>query len=377
MAEEKKMVLTVDTKKMLEDDVNRSKADLDMEYMETCNVGFDLALTNGKGVPRGCSVLFYAEPGCGKTTLLADASRRLIQQAKDRGETFKVLYLASEGSKELLKKLGLGPYIESGDFIYIEKSLCWRMVETYYEAVLQGYKSYKDVKLIIIDSINNVLSDANQTKSVADGDFGSKAKERTSFYGKYIPQCLEHGVSSFFIAQVRTNTDAGAYGDPKRAAASFPDLHNVEIVVKCGKKVSATETKKVEIKTVFGTTKQQKKYIMTLNSSAGGCKNRYFEGTPSEVMIIPGKGIDNTYAVRMMLEGNEYIKKSGGWYTFHESLCESMGAPTTKLRVAEVNKFVYENMGAFIDLLKGANQYKLDISETDIEDSEEDMEDDE
>ena len=264
MAEEKKVVLTVDSKKLLDDIANKSMKDMETKFTETCNVGFDLALTNGKGLPEGTSVLFYADPACGKTTLLADVSKRLIQVTEGSEEPFKVLYLASEGSRELLKLIGLGPYMESGQFIYVERPLCWRDVETFYEAVLQGYKNYKGVKLIVIDSINNILSDQNQVKSVADGDFGTKARERTGFYAKYLPRCAELGISTFLIAQVRQKPEAGMYEDPKKAAASFPDLHNVEIVIKCSKKVSKTETKKVVTKTVFGEVKEQTKYIMSL-----------------------------------------------------------------------------------------------------------------
>ena len=99
MAEEKekKTVLSQEIKKGLDDIVNKSMTDADTQYTETCNVGFDLALTNGKGLPRGTSVLFYADPACGKTTLLADVSKRLIQVTQGTEEPFKVLYIASEG----------------------------------------------------------------------------------------------------------------------------------------------------------------------------------------------------------------------------------------------------------------------------------------
>ena len=386
MAEEKekKTVLSQEIKKGLDDIVNKSMKDADTQFTETCNVGFDLALTNGKGLPRGTSVLFYADPACGKTTLLADVSKRLIQVTQGTEEPFKVLYIASEGSKELLKKIGLGPYMESGDFIYVEKSLCWRNIETFYEAVLQGYKNYKGVKLIIIDSINNILSDQNQVKSVADGDFGTKARERTSFYAKYLPRCSEAGVSTFLIAPVRQKPEAGMYEVPKKAGASFPDLHSVEIVVKCGKKQSKTETKKVVTKTVFGEVKEQKRYIMTLNSSAGGCKNRFFQGTPSEVMVVRGEGIDNTYAIRMILEANGYIKKSGGYYSIpSEDLCNLMNEACpdlglkagTNYRLSAINNAVKQCIGVLIDMLKNANQYKLEVSEEEVDEDED--EDDE
>ena len=72
----------------------------------------------------------------GKTTVVADASRRLIQAAKNKGEVFKVLYLAVEDSSALMTSLGMDEYRESGDFLYIAKGFCWRHIETFYEAVL-------------------------------------------------------------------------------------------------------------------------------------------------------------------------------------------------------------------------------------------------
>jgi len=359
--------LSKDSKKWLDEAVAESEKNEDTLFIESCNIGFDLALTNGLGIPVGSSVLFYADPGCGKTTLLGDVSRRVIKKAKDEDKPFKVLYLATENSKELLKALGLDEYMSSGDFLYVQKELCWRQVETFYEAVLQGYGKYKDVKLIIIDSVNNVLSDANLTKSVADGDFGTKAKERGSFYGKFLGRCAEKGVTSFFIAQVRQDQSAGMYGDPKKAAASWADLHNVEMIVKCSKKSDATETAKIEVNTAFGKIQDQPKWIMKLHSSATNCKNRFFRGFPAEVLVVKGKGVDNTYAARKLLEANGYIKKAGGWFTFCKELQESLNFPSNNLRANDCNKYVRDNMGALIEMLKEAGQYKIEVSEETIE----------
>ena len=129
-------------------------------YLPTGNIGFDLAVTEGKGLPIGSSILFWADPGCGKSTLVGDISKRLLDCSKKSGEPFKVLYLAAEGSEELMRGLGLGEYMDSKDFIYVEKSLTWRQVEIFYNEILNGQNpACKDVKLIVIDSVNNILSD--------------------------------------------------------------------------------------------------------------------------------------------------------------------------------------------------------------------------
>ena len=195
MAEEKKdkslsaLSLTQEDKKWAENMIK--KADKPVEYIETGDIGLDLALTDGKGLPMGSSILFWAKPGCGKTTVVVDACKRLIQKAKATKKPFKTVYIGVEDSKGLISSLGMDEYIESGDFLYISGQLCWRQIEIIYTLALRGEGKFKDVKLIAIDSINNVLSDQNMKASVADGDFGTKARERSNFYSKFLPLCKE------------------------------------------------------------------------------------------------------------------------------------------------------------------------------------------
>ena len=104
MATKSDISLSSEQKAMLDSAIKKTKP---LEYVETGNVGLDLALTDGRGLPMGSSTLFWAKPGSGKTTVVADASRRLIQAAKNRGEVFKVLYLAVEDSSALMTSLGM------------------------------------------------------------------------------------------------------------------------------------------------------------------------------------------------------------------------------------------------------------------------------
>ena len=68
-------------------------------------VGKDKFLYRTIKADRLSSLILWGPPGCGKTTLFADVARRLIKAHKAQGEPFRVLYLAVEGSKELMKKL--------------------------------------------------------------------------------------------------------------------------------------------------------------------------------------------------------------------------------------------------------------------------------
>jgi len=319
MAAKKETVATDILEKAIE---SNKKERLETNYIETGNIGFDLGYSNGLGLVEGSSVLFWADAGIGKTTLVGDICRRLLDKAHNTGTPFRVLYIATENSKELLKTLGLGKYMASRDFLYLgETQLCWRDIEKLYTgAVLGTKKGFENIKLIVIDSINNVLSDANKDKSGADGDFGSKAKERSNFYAKYLPLCSEKGITSLFISQARQKQDAGMYEDSKKAAVSFADRHNVEVIFKCTKKNLKTSDGKVKIKTAFGDIVEQRKYILTLNSSATDCKNRFCKGLPTEILVIKGEGIDNSYPLRKLLEFNGYIKSKGAWYVFESEV---------------------------------------------------------
>lgn len=361
---EGKFSLTMEQRKMLDDSIKENKP---LEFIETGNIGLDLALSDGKGLPMGASILLWAKPGSGKTTIVADASRRLIQKAKLNGETFKVLYLAVEDSSGLMTALGMDEFIDSKDFLYIPRGFCWRQVETFYEAVLNGYGNYAGVKLIVIDSVNNVLSDQNVKNSVADGDFGTKSRERSAFYSKFLPLCKEKGISSIFISQVRQKQAASMYEDPNKAAVSNVDLHNVDIIIKCSALTDTKYASKIEEETVFGTDKVSSKCIFRMDSKAADCKNRFIRGNAVDLLFEKGKCVWNYFVVEKMLIANKLLKvPSSGWYAFDKEISETFGLPDSKMRLDEVHNFVQDHIGDFVELLKKMGKYKVKIGETEI-----------
>ena len=363
-SETPKFSLSTEQKDLLDNALKKAKP---VEYIETGNIGLDLALTDGKGIPMGSSTLFWARPGSGKTTIVADASRRLIQAAKNKGETFKVLYLAVEDSGALMSSLGMDEYIESKDFLYVPRSFCWRQVETFYEAVLNGYGLYDGVKLIVIDSVNNVLSDQNVKNSVADGDFGTKSRERSAFYSKFLPLCKEKGISSFFISQVRQKQAASMYEDPNKAAVSNVDLHNVDIIIKCTALTDTKYASKIEEETVFGTDKVSSKCIFRMDSKATDCKNRFIRGNAVDLLFEKGKCVWNYFVVEKMLLANKLLKSPvSGWYAFDKEISDAFGLPDTKMRLDEIHGFVQDHIGDFVELLKKMGKYKVKINETEV-----------
>ena len=213
--------------------------------------------------------------------------------------------------------------------------------------------------------------------SVADGDFGTKSRERSQFYSKFLPLCKEQGISSFFISQVRQKQNAGMYEDPNRAAVSNVDLHNVDIILKCSTTSNLTDASKIEEETIFGKDKVASKCILKLDSKAADCKNRYIKGNAVELLFEKGKCVWNYYTVKKLLLGNKLLKANAGWYTFDADICSSFGISSNKLRNAEVNNIVQNHVGDFVELLKKIGKYKVGIRETEVPVTEEDMDEEE
>lgn len=352
---------TADQRAWLKDMLN---TDCPVEYIETGNVGIDLVLSDGKGLPMGSSTLFWARPGSGKTTVVVDTAKRLIKKFKGTKTPFRVLYLGVEDSRGLMTALGMDEYIKSGDFIYASRQFCWRQVETLYEMVLSEEPGLENVKLIVIDSINNVLSDQNQKNSVGDGDYGTKARERSAFYSKILPLCKERGISSFFISQARKKQNAMQYGEQNRAAVSDVDLHNVDVILKCSANSSSTDAEDKVVKTAFGEDKVNLRRVFKMDPKAPDCKNRYISGNVVELLYEKGSRVLNFFAVKKLLEVHKLLKISGTWHTFDPEICNAFGITTNKVQRPEANEIIEAHIGELIDFLKKTGNYRVKASET-------------
>lgn len=381
MAEEKLVTsVTLEDKKWLKKQLENTD---DTEFIETGNIGFDFAVSNGKGLPIGDSILLWAKPGCGKTTVIVDVCKRLIEKGKATNKPFKVLYVAVERSRELMATLGMNKYMllkdgsGSGDFLYLPGGYCWRQIEKIYNIILEGKEElYKDVKVIVIDSINSIGSDQSQKNSVADGDYGTRARERANFYPKMLPKCKEKGITSIFISQLRKKQDVKTpFEDPTKAAVSTADLHYVDAIFKCTSSTNTTDASKAIVNTIYGKQKNTIKWIFKMDSTATDCKNRYFEGNITEILCEKKRGCLNYYSLCKLLEGNKLAKTAGGWWTINKELCESLNLPNGKLRKAELNKILHEHACELVEFLKKAGMYKVDINSEEVAMTEEDFTD--
>lgn len=339
--------------------------------VETGCLPFDLAMTNGKGLPLGSSILLYAMPGVGKTTLFADVTRNLLRKAKEKDIPFKVLFVDVEGSTELLVSMGLKPYIVSGDIIVKTGQITFGELSNMYEKVLAWHEGadsrkldeeYKDVKLIIVDSLCQVQSQALLDKDVDDGDFGSNAKERARFYPKFLGRCKTAGVTSMFITQVRVKQGAQAFEDPKRPACTDTDIHNCEICCKLSKGANTTVAGKKEVKTTFGVKQLSSRGIINIKTSGtGNVKNRFCTIPDIECLIEYGKGVINSYTVKEMLMNLGYIKLSGSRYCFGDEIVAAMGwtdvEPNVGIEKVPFNQRISANTSELVGFLKSKDSF--------------------
>ena len=82
----------------VENDADKIKS---TEYIETGDVGLDIVLTDGKGIPLGANIMLFGMPGPGKTTLLGDTVKRLLDKYEKAGLPFRIHYVDAESSLEL------------------------------------------------------------------------------------------------------------------------------------------------------------------------------------------------------------------------------------------------------------------------------------
>lgn len=355
--------------------------DLPTSFRETGCIPMDLALTNGKGLPEGGAILFYATSGCGKTTIYADMIKHLLENALAKDEAYKVVYVDVEGSRELLLSMGLGNYIASGDLILKEGAITFAQLEELYAKVLAWYEdpdnpkndeTYKDVKCIVVDSLNMVQSQALMDKAVDDGDFGSNAKERSRFYPKYFTRCKACGVTNLYITQVRVNINGTAFSEATKAAISPSDKFFFDIVIKGSKSERAQkDAEKVTVNTAFGALEMQDRCMVTISSGKGEwVKNRYGHFPDIPLILQYGKRVISAYTLREMLVNWGYIKEKAGYFTVGPQLNEAMGWDfgDKSVRKKAVNSAISQDVDKVVLFLKSEDMFKIRNLDEDIYD---------
>ena len=365
-------------------------------FIETDCVGVDLAISNGKGIPVGGNILIYGEPGAGKSTLIADILRRIFIKYEAMGKPFRALYIDSENSLSLLNcmgkrslndpnDLGLQKYItvahlgkpfeyKPQQLIYYPNIHSFTEIEEIYDLYLNNAteKEHKDVKIFVVDSLTNLVSTTLQEAAVDKADFGSNARERNRFYGKWLWQTRQQGVITIYTSQMRQKQNATAYENPLKAAVTPADKHNMDVIMQLSKITDSKRValKKIKQKTIDGVVDVLPRYILKLSTKkTGATKNRIWDAVDVEILVKPGSRVLNSYTVFNMLEENGFYKaQKAGIYTVDSAFKEAVPSIDFKdadgtVSKKDLNAITSVNLKMLEEFLKLNNMYKATIGE--------------
>ena len=369
--------------RLLDSSLSSKEFDNLNSFIYTGNTSFDLAVSDGKGMPVGAFITLFAARATGKTTICCDIAKRLIEQHKEKGIPYKVCYIDAENSLDLVKSMGLAEHLDSGDFIYnAGKTITYNQLEELYRDILDGSKDKKgkDIKLVIIDSITEITTEAMLEKTVEKGSYGPNQKACAEFLRKFQGKCMEKGVTTLVIShEVEDKDTAASWGGPKKLEAGGKAVgYSSSVLLKLTKKISeetkdGVYVKKVSQKTIHGEIKEAKYYRVALRSTE---KNRYGRvGAEVEMLVEPGKKCVNGFIIHAILSSNGLLKtKKKGNQKFH-TLDDSLLPPELK-GVEMTTKELLEHFKKYeddiiYDYIIPQGLLKYNIGE-EIEDDEED-----
>ena len=342
----------------------RSVEDLDTMYEESGNIGLDMALTNGKGIPVGSYIILAATKGAGKTTTCMDLARRILTRWKNNNITdSSVLYIDMEKSKELAKMIGLGEFITDGSLLYKPGQCSITQLESISQNILDGKKPYCNIKYIIIDSITNLICEKEMNAELEKGDFGNAVAARNKWYKKYLAPLEAKGVTIFGISQFRKKHQATMYEDPGKAAIADGDLHFADIILKLSKSTGGNdaETKKLDVfnATTGKTEKLSKQFKVTY--SVYEDKNRYGKFPSVSSLMTYGLGCNNWYLMKQLLVSYGFLENKGSAsspkWNFSPELTAFVGEAHEDLSKSEMQTYLKTNIPALKDFLRSKDCY--------------------
>lgn len=332
----------------VENDADKIKS---TEYIETGDVGLDIVLTDGKGIPLGANIMLFGMPGTGKTTLLGDTVKRLLDKYEKAGLPFRIHYVDAESSLELLESMGLKKYMYRKDvyapqqLIYHDHVNSFEYLEDLYERLMKAQDIWaKDVHIIIIDSVTKLAAKSQLTNEVDKADFGDNARARKKLYIKWLAKIQELGITQFWVSQMSTKQNAGMFEDPKKPAVSDFDMHNMDIIVKLSsnKDTKNVDIKKIKYQTIQGEREDIPKYLLKIDPGQNKyCKNRYGQNIELELMIHRGQGVINAYVVKKMLEAHGFVSKVDDQnFSMSQILADYLGEEAlTHAGIKNIDKF--------------------------------------
>lgn len=371
-------------------DTNELKTLKKTQFIETGNIGIDIAFSDGKGIPMGTNIMFFGLPGTGKTTIFCDIIRRLMERYEKAGLPMRVHYVDSESSRDLLESTGVMKYVYDPEeyapyqVIYHEHVNAFKQLENIYLRMLTPKDNWgRDIHFVFIDSVTKLLAESqlDLKNGVDKADFGDNARARKKLYGKWLSNIQAMDITQFWSVQMAQKQNVQAFEDPKKPAVSEFDKHNMDIIVKltASKDTKRTDINKVKFNTLQGEQEDIPKYVVKIDpGQAAHTKNRHGQNLAVDVMLWRGKGIVNAYMVRRMLEAYKLVSNEKDIYTLSPELVEFLGpnaleqAGITDVnkvkRSPTMNKLCSYNADRIIEWFKAKDIYKMKVGVTDVDD---------
>ena len=367
-------------------------------YVESGNVGVDIVLTNGRGIPLGANILMYGLPGTGKTTIICDLLKRMLDSHKAAGIPFRVHYIDSESSRELLRSTGVMEYVYASDeyapqqVIYHEHINGLEQLEDIYRRIAdpKGEDIWsKDIYFNVIDSINRLSAESqlDLDESVNKGDYGDDARTRKKLEKKWFSIIQGLGITQFWVSQMSTKQNAGMFEDKKKPAVTDFDIHNMDIILRLvASRSDDIDVKKIKYNTIQGEKEDITKYVVKLDPGEKPpyTKNRYGQNLSLDVMLWRGRGIINAYVIRKMLVEYGYLKDLGQKkaYAMSQELADFLGPEALEYaKIKDINKIPRKpNLNRLCskydsklkEFLKLNNLYKMKIDDEKAPEEEDD-----
>lgn len=354
-----------------------SDKDLVSVFEETGNIGLDMALTNGKGVEIGSYVILTAGNGAGKSTTCLDLVKRILFRWKKNGlKDNKVIYIDMEGSKSLAENIGLGEYLNDGTLLYKPGPCTMAQLYDICDSIIDRKKKVDGTKYIFIDSITNLLCEKEVNADSDKGDYGNAVASRNKWYKKYLAKLESMGITIFGISQQRKKQSVmNAFEDPNKAAVADGDLHYADVIIKLSKTSGGNdpETKKKEVFNATTGKTDKISYQFKVTYTTYGDKNRYGHFPPVTTLMTYGKGCNNWYIIKTLLESYNYLSNAGSAnspkFNFSPELITFVGVEAGEnLSKKEMRLYISQYLPEIKEFLRSKDQYCINKEQGIIED---------
>jgi len=259
---------------------------MDIDVISTGSVGLDIALGVG-GLPRGRIVEIYGPESSGKTTLTLS----VIAEAQRQGLT--CAFVDAEHALDPIYAAKLG--------VNIDELLC-SQPDTGEQAleIVDILTRSGAVNLIVVDSVAALVPKAEIEGEIGDSHVGLAARMMSQAMRKITGNLKNSNTMCIFINQIRMKIGV-MFGSPETTtggnALKFYASVRLDIrrtgAVKEGDEVVGSETRVKVVKNKVAAPFRQ-----------------------AEFQIVYGQGISKAGEIVDLAVANNFVEKSGAWYSF-------------------------------------------------------------